>query len=104
MGLRVLRYRGRDDGAEEPIPSQTVRSSALTTRQPENGAVSKQDILYATGPISGIPDEFESRRERFQELDKLQQGWTVELVQKRGSSAVDAAFFSPNGKHPTATT
>jgi hypothetical protein len=50
-------------------------------------------VLYARGPIAGLPEEYASRRERFAELDTLQPGWLVEL-RSRGDS-VDAVFFSP---------
>lgn len=75
------------------------KAPGLTTRQPESVAI-KQKLLYARGYISSLPEEFGSRRERFQELEDLQSGWTVELSQKIGSSAVDATFFSPKGKTP----
>ncbi|GBF94191.1 hypothetical protein Rsub_07178, partial [Raphidocelis subcapitata] len=52
-------------------------------------------VVYARGPVSGLPEEFASRRERFEELDALQPGWQVEL-RERGDS-VDAVFYSPAG-------
>lgn len=54
------------------------------------------EVLYAQGPIAGIPEEFASRKERFMELDQLQPGWEVELKSK--GETVDAVFFAPNGQ------
>jgi hypothetical protein len=53
-------------------------------------------VVYARGPVAGLPDEFASRRERFEELDALQPGWQVELRERGGS--VDAVFFAPSGE------
>ena len=47
--------------------------------------------------IGALPAEYETRRERFAELDGLQPGWTVELREKGGSDLVDAVFYSPSG-------
>jgi hypothetical protein len=53
-------------------------------------------VVYARGPISGLPEEHASRRERFAPLDALQPGWAVELVAR--GEAVDAVFYSPAGE------
>ena len=53
-------------------------------------------MVYARGPIEGLPEAFASRKERFAELDALQPGWLVEL-RERGDT-VDAVFFSPAGE------
>ncbi|KAG2493699.1 hypothetical protein HYH03_008213 [Edaphochlamys debaryana] len=53
-------------------------------------------VVYARGPVSALPEEHASRRERFAELDTLQPGWTVEL-RSRGDT-VDAVFFHPSGE------
>lgn len=57
-------------------------------------------VLYAKGPVSGIPDTWENRRDMFAEIDKLQEGWTVELRARGGTAtgAVDAVFYDPEGK------
>ena len=56
-------------------------------------------VVYAKGPVSGIPDTWENRRNMFAELDKLQEGWNVELRARGGAStgAVDAVFYDPEG-------
>jgi hypothetical protein len=55
-------------------------------------------ILYPQGPISLLPAEFAKRKERFEELDILQPGWTVQLQTRGQGAAVDAVFFSPFGE------
>jgi hypothetical protein len=59
------------------------------------GAAAGGRVLYAKGPIAGLPEEFASRKERFAELDQLQAGWAVEL-RSRGDT-VDAVFYAPDG-------
>ena len=54
-------------------------------------------VVYARGPVEGLPEEHASRRERFAELDQLQQGWTVELRSRGEGDIIDALFFSPGG-------
>lgn len=56
-------------------------------------------VLYAKGPVSGIPDTWENRRDMFSEIDRLQEGWTVELRTRGGGAtgAVDAVFYDPDG-------
>ena len=55
-------------------------------------------VLYAAGPVAGMPERYAARRERFAELDRLQPGWRVELRGRRGGDdAVDACFTSPAG-------
>ncbi|KAK9810118.1 hypothetical protein WJX72_005065 [[Myrmecia] bisecta] len=61
------------------------------------------EVLYARGPAAAIPDQFESRRERFAELDTLQPGWQVELVGRTGGDTVDAIFYTPAGEKPKVT-
>ncbi len=59
----------------------------------------EETVLYPRGPISGMPDEYAARRERFAEIDELQEGWTVQLQTKGGSAEVlDAVFFGPGGE------
>jgi hypothetical protein len=55
-------------------------------------------VVYARGPVAGLPEEHESRRERFAELDELQPGWTVELRTRGEGGIIDAVFFSPSGE------
>lgn len=73
------------------------RIEGRTTREKATKAAPEEDILYPKGPISGLPEEFESRRERFAELDDLQAGWSLELRKRRAGSVVEAVFFSPSG-------
>lgn len=79
-------------------------SSSLNSRRPAHRAVGgaaadaaggSGRVLYPKGSISGLPEEFASRKERFAELDQLQPGWHVEL-RSRGDT-VDAVFYSPGG-------
>jgi hypothetical protein len=63
--------------------------------------VQTPQVVYARGSISGIPDQWENRRDMFLELDRLQPGWTVELRARGGSTggvAVDAIFYDPCGE------
>jgi hypothetical protein len=54
-------------------------------------------VVYARGPVAGLPEEHASRRERFAELDSLQPGWQVELRSRGAGGTVDAVFFTPAG-------
>ena len=56
------------------------------------------EVVCPRGPVASLPEEHASRRERFQELDELQPGWTVELRARNGASTVDACFFDPEGQ------
>ncbi len=91
----------RAEGARAaPQPGETSRqiqvtSSSTTAATPSGSASSSGQAVYARGPISGLPEAYELRRERFAELDSLQSGWQVELI-ARGDT-VDAVFYSPAG-------
>ncbi|KAL3153920.1 54S ribosomal protein L2 mitochondrial [Trebouxia sp. C0010 RCD-2024] len=56
------------------------------------------EVIYPRGSISGLPEAHASRKERFAELEDLQQGWEVELRGRKGGTTVDAFFFSPTGE------
>eukprot|EP00955_Chlamydomonas_euryale_P113224 366202-Chlamydomonas_euryale.AAC.7 len=73
-------------------PAAPARAAAAAAA----GAGSGGEVVYVRGPVSGLPDEHASRRERFAELDTLQPGWTVEL--RRKGETVDAVFYSPAGE------
>lgn len=73
-------------------PARPHRGAAAAAA--EVGAASGR-VMYAKGPIAGLPEEFASRKERFAELDQLQAGWEVEL-RSRGDT-VDAVFYAPDG-------
>lgn len=100
----VLRsFLGRGLNAAIPGASERPHSEArhkvegTTTREASGKSLPVEDILYPRGPISGLPEEFESRRERFAELDSLESGWTLELRKRKAASVVEAIFFSPSG-------
>ena len=101
---QLLRFRD-NHGASSARPAAAVAPErrtpvpGTTRREAASSRESADDLLYARGPISGLPEEFSSRRERFAELDALQEGWQVELSRRRGSSAVDAVFYAPNGEY-----
>lgn len=67
-----------------------------------NGAaemvVDEKFVFFPRGFIKNLPEEHKSRRERFQELDTIEEGWHVELRKKEGSTIVDAVFFSPQNE------
>ena len=60
--------------------------------------VDEKFVLFPRGFIKNLPEEHKSRRERFQELDTIEEGWHVELRKKEGSTIVDAVFFSPQNE------
>lgn len=76
---------------------ESLHIQGTTTRETSSKVPPKEDILYPKGPIGSLPEEFESRRERFEELDSIQPGWTLELRKRRAGSAVEAIFFAPSG-------
>jgi len=98
------------DSPELPVAGMdrlSMSQSAATVPQPSKAAVAQQprgseesiwEVVCARGPVASLPDEHSSRRERFQELDDLQPGWTVELRARAGASTVDACFFDAEGK------
>jgi len=83
--------------ASVPAPRRPAGFSSMGTGSSVGGSESG-DIVYAKGPVSGIPEDHAARRERFSELDVLQDGWTVELRSKGEGGTVDAVFFSPRGE------
>jgi len=76
-------------------PVQNVQRRAM---QLETLSSSDANILVKRGPIASLPEEHESRRERFADIDKYQAGWEVELRGREGSSIIDAVFYSPDGE------
>ena len=73
----------------------------VARRAPQGSAADDSSgftVLYARGPVGGLPEEHASRRERFAELDTMQPGWTVELRSRGEGSTVEAVFFSPAGQ------
>ena len=88
---------GRSPASGRMPGLESLHIQGTTTRETGSKASPREDILYPKGPIAGLPEEFESRRERFEELDFLQPGWTLELRKRREGSAVEAVFFAPSG-------
>lgn len=74
-----------------------VRSAVVAPRSSASAAAAVYTVVYPRGPIAGLPEEHASRRARFEELDSLQAGWTVELRQRSEGGVVDAVFFAPDG-------
>jgi len=84
--------------SDHPAPGDAPSASASAPRPVVVRAKVEETVLYPRGPISGMPDEYAARRERFAEIDELQQGWTVELQTKGGCDEVlSAIFFGPAG-------
>jgi hypothetical protein len=85
-----------------PTPAAAAAAAVPKAPHPLNPAStaapapSESEVLYTRGPVSLLPDEYASRRDRFSELDGLQPGWEVELRQR--GSTVDAIFFCPAGQ------
>jgi hypothetical protein len=79
-----------------PEPASRAPVARPAARQQAGAGGSGAEVVYAAGPVEGIPEQFASRKERFAELDGLQPGWTVEL-RSRGET-VDAVFFAPSGE------
>ena len=78
----------------KPVAAPVQRRST----QLETLSATDANILVPRGPVSALPDEHASRRERFADLDKYETGWEVELRSREGSSIVDAVFYSPQGE------
>jgi ribosome maturation protein SDO1 len=82
-----------------------IKASSRSNKRDEKGTgagvemvVDEKFILVPRGFIKDLPEEHKSRRERFQELDTIEEGWHVELRKKESSSIVEAVFFSPNNE------
>uniref|UniRef100_A0A7S3VGJ4 SBDS family rRNA metabolism protein n=1 Tax=Dunaliella tertiolecta TaxID=3047 RepID=A0A7S3VGJ4_DUNTE len=79
-----------------PAATGPVGAAAVPTAVPRKSPgphMEASPVVYR-GPISQLPEEHASRRERFAELDELQPGWQVELRSKGDS--VEAAFYTPD--------
>ena len=109
-GLRSLRMAPPPDDAEGggAKDAATGASSAASTST-SSAAAAASTPLYPRGPISALPAELagERRKDLFDALDKLQGGWSVELLSRGGGSGgvgggedavVDAVFYSPAGE------
>lgn len=80
--------------ASTSAPAAAPRAPVARPAARQAGGASGGEVVYAKGPISDIPEQYASRKERFAELDTLQPGWTVEL-RSRGET-VDAVFYAPS--------
>ena len=60
--------------------------------------VDKKFILVPRGFIRDLPEEHKSRRERFQELDTIEEGWHVELRNERKFIYRRSGVFSPDNE------
>lgn len=80
-----------DAAAKNPLPRGSRRAAAPAF------VAEDASVLYARGPVVGLPEAFASRRERFAELDRLQEGWTCEILGRGGGETVDAVFYAPSG-------
>ncbi|GAB4814927.1 hypothetical protein N2152v2_001973 [Parachlorella kessleri] len=101
-GGEVARAAASSATTSSGFVAATAGSNAVPPRRRATGATGAADaagaaVLYPRGPISGLPEEHASRKERFAELDDLQPGWTVELRSRGEGAPVDAVFFSPGG-------
>lgn len=77
---------------DAPSPQKDPAIKRRERPKPGTGAV-----VYPRGPISDVPEDF-PRKELFMEINKFQDGWTVELQSRVESDVVDAVFFSPSGE------
>lgn len=100
-GIARLKIGQRSD------PSRINATSSRSNKRDQKGGgaggkvemvVDKKFILIPRGFIKDLPEEHKSRRERFKELDTIEEGWHVELRTKENSSIVEAVFFSPNNE------
>ncbi|KXZ48751.1 hypothetical protein GPECTOR_25g335 [Gonium pectorale] len=87
---------GRRAGAEGTGPAAAAAGGARQAGAATAAAAGSQAVVYPRGPVSDLPEEHASRRERFAELDTLQPGWTVELRSK--GDTVEAVFYHPSGE------
>lgn len=63
----------------------------------QKDASAEKNVIYARGPISGLQEDF-ARKEMFMELDRLEEGWEIELLQSPESEIIHATFYSPTGE------
>ena len=118
-GLRSLRISPPPEEADEAAAAAGKSSSraaasaaAAAAAAPSSTSTAAAAPLYPRGPISALPEELAGarRKDLFDSLDKLQDGWTVELLPRGGEGSgagvggggsegavVDAVFYSPAG-------
>ncbi len=97
----VERTAGLNIQDQRDVPAQAAPAAApaMVPRPVVRREKVEETVLYPRGPISGMPEEYAARRERFEEIDGLQEGWTVQLQTKGGSAEVlDAVFWGPAGE------
>eukprot|EP01024_Parvocaulis_polyphysoides_P031959 TRINITY_DN28760_c0_g4_i1.p1 TRINITY_DN28760_c0_g4~~TRINITY_DN28760_c0_g4_i1.p1 ORF type:complete len:413 (-),score=63.97 TRINITY_DN28760_c0_g4_i1:301-1464(-) len=85
--------------AQIQIENKDGSSNLQNVRQyarEEIGSSSSGKVIYPRGPIDQISEELSNRKQMFLELDSIEEGWQVELIQS--GEKVDAVFYSPNGE------
>jgi len=111
-GLRSLRMAPplmADDAEGGGAKDAATGASSAASTSTSSAAAAASTPLYPRGPISALPAELagERRKDLFDALDKLQGGWSVELLSRGGGSGgggggedavVDAVFYSPAGE------
>ena len=88
---------GRSGFVAAPSANSLGQNTAVRRSAPELKESDTDTIVYSRGRISDLPEDYASRKERFQELDNLQTGWTVELRRRHDNAPIDAIFYSPSG-------
>jgi ribosome maturation protein SDO1 len=90
---------GIQDQRDGPAQAAPAAAPAMAPRPVVRREKVEETVLYPRGPISDMPEEYAARKERFLEIEGLQEGWTVQLQTKGGSAEVlDAVFFGPGGE------
>jgi hypothetical protein len=97
-GMARLQLGQRSDPTRIKAFSRSNKRDEKGTGAGVEMVVDEKFILVPRGFIKDLPEEHKSRRERFQELDTIEEGWHVELRKKESSSIVEAVFFSPNNE------
>lgn len=103
-GMGQMRLGGDDQPAKHSSSNASsagmvARPVARAETRAMEGSTGAADVVYPRGSIGAIPEEYASRRERFEELDRLQAGWEVEMRLRGGEGGtVDASFYDPDGK------
>eukprot|EP01023_Acetabularia_acetabulum_P059313 TRINITY_DN7129_c1_g1_i1.p1 TRINITY_DN7129_c1_g1~~TRINITY_DN7129_c1_g1_i1.p1 ORF type:complete len:405 (-),score=66.86 TRINITY_DN7129_c1_g1_i1:540-1682(-) len=78
------------------IQMDSSSNSQNVRQQAREEAASSGQIIYPRGPIAQISDEISNRKQMFLELDSIEEGWLVELIQN--GDKIEAVFYSPTGE------
>lgn len=95
-GLKVHRNSYFWPQPQQRAGTDLPDSSAFTHHTLTRASPAVQ-VVYAKSTIADIPDTWANRREMFKELDRLEEGWQVELRARGGGDTVDAIFYDPAG-------